>query len=156
MDFNAMLLQTLVAFPATLGFGSMYNLHGKKLVLAALGGMVGLAIYLALYQLTRVELLGYFITAILTTLYSQQMARRLRCPASMFMLMSIVPMLPGGYLYYSMYYAVQGDMDLFWSYGGLTLGTAGVLAAGIVVGSYIFGFFMWLRSLSNKRNGDLQ
>ena len=40
------LIQLLTAYLGALGFGAVYNLHGKKLQFAALGGLLGWAVYL--------------------------------------------------------------------------------------------------------------
>ena len=46
------IIQLLMAFLGSLGFGALYNIHGKKLFLAALGGLLAWAVYLLVNQFT--------------------------------------------------------------------------------------------------------
>ena len=43
-----MIIQLLAALVGSLGFAALFNLHGKKLIVSARGGLGAWAIYLAL------------------------------------------------------------------------------------------------------------
>ena len=105
----AVINQVIMALLGSIGFGILFNLRGLRLMLAGLGGMLGWIVYLILFHFTGQEVMCYGIATILTTLYSQALARIVKSPATLFLVPSVVPMLPGGYLYYTMLYGVQGN-----------------------------------------------
>lgn len=63
-------------------------------------------------------------------LWSEGMARVRKAPANIFMIPGIIPLLPGGALYYTMSALIGGDMDTVMLKGKET----GLMALGIVVG----------------------
>ena len=65
--------------------------------------------------------------------YSEIMARIRKCPAITYLVISIFPLLPGAGGYYTMSYAVQGNMEQFAAQGMYTAGIAGILAIGILL-----------------------
>ena len=54
---------------------------------------------------------------------------------------AIFPLIPGAGVYYTMNYAVQGQMDAFAASGMHTAATAGIIAVGILLASTLFR--MW-------------
>lgn len=137
--------QIAMSYFTSLGFGILFNIHGRRLLLVGLGGMLGWAIYLVFYRITGMEPFSYGIATVCTTLYSQAMARVVKTPATLFLVPSVVPMLPGGYLYYAMLNAVSGNWDMFLDRGALTLASAAAIAIGMVAGTSLFSTFMALR-----------
>ena len=69
------------------------------------------------------------------------MARIRKYPAISYLVVSIFPMIPGAGVYYTMNYAVRGDMDLFASKGMHTAAVAGIMAVGILLGSTFFRMY---------------
>lgn len=61
------------------------------------------------------------------------MARIRKYPAISYLVVSLLPLIPGAGIYYSALYAIRGNMALASEYGISTLTTAGVMAAGILV-----------------------
>lgn len=139
------LIQIIMSYFTALGFGILFNIHGRRLWLVGLGGMLGWAFYLLIYQLTAMEPFSYGVATVITTLYSQAMARMVKTPATLFLVPSVVPMLPGGYLYYAMLHAVSGNWEMFLDRGALTLASAAAIAIGMVAGTSLFTTFMALR-----------
>ena len=66
------------------------------------------------------------------------MARIRKNPAISYLVISLFPIIPGAGAYYTMNYAVQGEMELFASRGLFTAAIAGILAVGILLGSTVF------------------
>ena len=66
------------------------------------------------------------------------MARIRKYPAIGYLVVSIFPLIPGAGVYYTMSYAVQGQMDKFAAQGMYTAAIAGVLAVGILLVSTVF------------------
>ncbi|MGI6183100.1 MAG: threonine/serine exporter family protein [Candidatus Fimadaptatus sp.] len=150
----AVINQVIMALLGSIGFGILFNLRGLRLMLAGLGGMLGWIIYLILFHFTGQEVMCYGIATILTTLYSQALARIVKSPATLFLVPSVVPMLPGGYLYYTMLYAVQGNWDAFLSQGILTLSTATAIAVGMMLGSSLYSTILAIKRAIEGERGE--
>lgn len=127
------IIQIVTAFCGTLGFGILFNIKGKKLFLAALGGMISCLLFLILGAIIQGEILRSFIVAALLTLYSEILARKLKTPAATFCIVSLIPLIPGSNLYYTMSYALSGKTEDFFAKAAHTLGLAAALSLGIIV-----------------------
>lgn len=139
------LIQLFTAFFGTLGFGITFNSRGKKLWLAALGGMLGWALYLLLGLTLESEPMRYFIVSVAISAYAEVMARRCKTPASTFCILALVPLIPGGGLYYSADFALSGDFPLFLQKALATLELTVALSLGIVLVAAFAKFFASVR-----------
>lgn len=125
--------QGLTCFAGCLGFVIVFNIHGWGGLLCALGGMLTWAVYVISMELTGSELMGYFWGALFASAYSEIMARiRKRCAIS-YLVISIFPLIPGAGVYFTMNYAVRGNMEMFASRGMYTAAIAGLMAVGILL-----------------------
>ena len=61
------------------------------------------------------------------------MARLLKTPTTTFITTSLVPLIPGGSLYYTMSYAFESNLERFLEKGVYTLELASALALGIII-----------------------
>ena len=88
------------------------------------------------------------------TLYSEWMARVRRCPVTSYLIVALLPLVPGGGIYYTMSHAVSGDMTQFSSRGMQTISIAGAMAVGILLISTVFRLFNTWRSshMKNLKN----
>ena len=75
--------------------------------------------------------------ALFATVYAEVMARAVKAPATPILACSIIPLVPGGKLYYTTYYFVTSDMEKFDTTLGETLQIAAGLAVGIICVSVI-------------------
>ena len=143
------LLQCLFAFLGCAGFIVLFNIHGKGSLLCALGGALTWAVYLIAQKATGSDLTAYFWAALTSSVYSEVMARIRKYPAISYLVISIFPIIPGAGAYYTMHYAVQGQMELFASKGMFTAAIAGIMAVGILLGST--GFRMYSHWKMHKK-----
>lgn len=127
------IIQITASFFGTLGFGFLFNIRGKKLVWAAFGGMLSWALFLALGFLFESEPLRYFIVAICSTAYAEALARLMKTPAATFCIITLIPLVPGGAMYYTTTYALSGNAQLFLPKAAYTLELAVALSLGIVI-----------------------
>ena len=134
-------MQCFFAFVGCMGFVILFNIHGKGSPLCALGGALTWAVYLIALEGTGSELTAYFWSALFSSLYSEIMARIRKFPAITYLVISIFPIIPGAGAYYTMNYAVRGEMELFASRGMFTAAIAGVMAVGILLGSTVFRMY---------------
>ena len=134
---TAEMIQILTGFVGTAGFSVLFNIKGKKLAATAVGGLLSWTLFVILARFIESTPLCYFIVAVAVTVYSEIMARVLKTPTTVFTATSLVPLIPGGSLYYTMSYAFQSDMTHFLSKGIDTLKLGAALALGIVVTSAV-------------------
>ena len=121
---------------ACIAYAVRVNLHGRKLFLASLGGALGWFTYL-MFGFTGYELVQYFMSAVAISIYAEIMARVNKAPVTGFLLVSMLPMVPGGGIYHTMESAVAGNVDQFIRRGLYTFAIAGALAIGVLVVSSI-------------------
>ena len=61
------------------------------------------------------------------------MARRRKCPAIGYLIIGLIGLIPGSSLYYTINFAIQGQMAQFADRGMRTIAIAGLMAAGILL-----------------------
>jgi len=135
------LIQIITAYIGSLGFALLFNIKKERILYASIGGIITWCIYLLSFYYFNDIFISNMIAAILATAYSELLARILKAPTTVFLLPSIVPLVPGGSLYYSMSYAVMGNKTNFDIYALSTLKTALGIAVGIIVVSVIVYHF---------------
>ena len=133
--------QCIFSFLGCLGFVILFNIHGKGRALCALGGALTWAVYLLARDISGSDLTAYFWAALFSSVYSETMARIRKVPAITYLVIAIFPIIPGAGAYYTMNYAVQGNMELFAAKGLFTAAIAGVMAVGILLGSTLFRMY---------------
>lgn len=134
------MLQILVSFSGTLGFGILFNIRGKKLAVAAVGGSVAWLLFVLLHKVISSEVLCYLIVSLSVAVYSEIQARRLKTPAITFEILSLIPLIPGSALYYSIAYALQGNQQGFIEKAVYTLSLAAALSVGIILVSAVMKY----------------
>jgi len=143
-------LQCVASFIGCVGFAIVFNIHGPGVLLCALGGFLAWATYCLSHHFTGNEILSYFLAAIISSIYSEAMARIRKCPAIAYLVVSIFPLLPGAGIYYTTSAIVRGDMVSFASKGTNTIAIAGILAVGVLMVSTIVRLWgVWKQS--NKK-----
>lgn len=145
MSFSDALLQVVMAFFGTIGFGILFHSRGKKLLLAGLGGMLSWTLFLLLGRWIESEPIRYFIVSVVISIYAEVLARICKTPAGTFGILSLVPLVPGGGLYYSADYALSGDMGAFVEKALSTLSLTAMLSVGIVLVAAIAKFISSVR-----------
>ena len=133
-------LPCLWAFFACAGFCFVFNMRGKVLLLASLGGSLGWFVYLLFSSLGN-DIIQFFIATVATAVYAEVMARVMKRPATEFQIVALLPMVPGGGIFYTMEYCVIGNNERFVQTGLHTLGIAGSLAIGILLVSSFVRLF---------------
>ena len=143
------------AFMACLGFGLLYNVHGWGVVLCCLGGVLGWLVFRAADAAGTGIYLQYLLSAIAIAIYAEVMARVRKFPITAYLVVSFFPLVPGSYIYYTMYYAIQGQRQLFMETGLQTIGLAACLAIGVLlVSTTVATWTNWKRK-KEARHGAL-
>ena len=132
------MLKLITAFIGTVGIAMLSNIRGKKLIFAGLGGLVSWLMVMAAEQTTLIEVIRTFFVSVAATAYAETMARIFKCPATVFLVSAVFPLLPGGKLYYTMIYAINGEMLSFLNMGFQALYTSIAIGLGIMAISSFF------------------
>lgn len=140
------LTQILMGASGTLGFNILFHLRGKKLLLSTLGGLLSWGIFLALEPLFAGEATRYLLSAAVITVYSEILARVEKTPTTTFLVPSIIPLIPGGALYYTMNYALNEQWKQFANQAFYTLELALSLAVGIIAVTTVVRLLTALRN----------
>lgn len=132
-----MYLQTLYAILSTLGFGIIFNIKGKNLIYASIGGGLGWMAYSFGLAFNLSTTTSMFMGSILIGIYSESMARLRKAPVTVFVVCALIPLVPGGGMYYTMLESIKGNIDASLKVGLETITNAGALAVGVLLTSSI-------------------
>lgn len=130
---HSFFVQIIPCLLGCIGFSILFNIHGPGGLLCALGGLLAWGTYCLFLHLGFDDVFAYFVGAVVAAIYAEVMARIRKYPAISYLVVSIFPLIPGAGVYYTMNYAVRGDMSSFASQGTHTIAIAGVMAVGILL-----------------------
>ena len=126
------------SFVGTLGFAIfMHAPHKAWLPASAIGG-VSYLLYWVLLQLGTYEPLAIFIGAFLGSILGQYCARRMQMIATIFVLLSMIPLVPGLGLYRCMHFLAQEMYSAGADAGVRAMVDIVMIALGLAVGSFLF------------------
>lgn len=128
---------TFFSFIATLGFGIIFNIKGKKLFFAALGGAISWFFYSLSLELKFSSISSLFISSLIFSTYCEILARILKTPVTTLVICSLIPLVPGGGMYYTMLEIITGDINKALELGINAMASAGTLALGVIFVSTI-------------------
>lgn len=128
-----MILQLVAAFVGSLGFAIFFKMKGQQIYLAAVGGMLTWAVYLAFFDVLNNYFTANLIAAIFVAFFAEYMARVNKAPTTIFLTAAAVPLIPGGSLYYTMFGLVSQDEQLFIESGTKAIMISLAIAFGFVI-----------------------
>lgn len=126
------IIQILTGYLGSLGFAVLFNIRGRKLLIASIGGLISWSVFLLLESCFPSESLRYFFSAAAITVYAEVFARIEKTPTTTFLVPAVIPLVPGGSLYYTMNYALKKQWALFAHKATYTVQLALSLAVGII------------------------
>ncbi len=92
------------------------------------------------FRLMGGSLPAYFVATLMMALLGEIAARVWKRPATLYIHPAVIPLVPGGGLYQTMLYLVEGDTQLGLAEGSRTLLAIGMMALAIGVASLIFRY----------------
>ena len=128
---GAYITQLIAALLGSAGFAMLFHLRGKLVLPAGIGGMLCWGTYLVSEHFIGGLLIPSVIGSAFAALYAEFLARRMKAPATLFFVPTVISMIPGSTLYYTMSYAVQKDWEQAHIYGSNTIQYALGIAIGI-------------------------
>ena len=130
---RAEIIQVVCAVIGSLGFSFIFHLKRDKLLVASVGGGLTWLFYLLVVHRVNGEFAAYFFATVFATFYAELMARVKKAPATIFVITALIPLIPGGSLYYTMEYLMQKDMEMMRSKAAETAMLALAIAMGITI-----------------------
>lgn len=131
------------------GFALVNGVKGRTVFFCALGGAIAWAAYKC-FGLIVSDILAVFLATICFATYSEIMARLLKKPATIFLIVALLPLVPGAAIYYSMVELVAGHNEEAGRFAINAFSTAGVIALGIMMVSSVARI---IKQLKEKRRG---
>jgi len=127
------ILSVIYAILGTLAFGIIFNVRKLKLISGALLGGFIQALFVVFDYFLDSTFLTYFFAAFIGAMIGEILAVLLKCPATIFIIISIFPLVPGSRLYKTMTYALSRDRGAFILEGIDTLKISFSIAFGILI-----------------------
>ena len=148
-------VQIITGFLGSLGFAILYNIRGKKLVAAALGGFMSWSLFLLLGLFMNSEPIRYLIVSMSISIYAEFLARVLKTPTTTFIITALIPLIPGASLYYTMSSAFGGNFEVFLGNAVSTLSLALALAVGVAIIAAGARLVIRFKLSIQQHNGDM-
>ena len=132
------LIRLVSSFVGTFGFAIFMHAPKRAWLPASAIGGVAYLLYWALLQTGMYEPMAIFIGALLGSVHGQYMARRMQMIASIFVLLSMIPLVPGLGLYRCMHFLAQEMYSAGADAGVRAMVDVVMIALGLAVGNFIF------------------
>ena len=128
------IMPCVYAFLSCAAFCIIFNIRGLGIVRTSIGGVIGWLVF----SLTGQGTMSAFYAAVMVGLYCEIMARIMKCPVTGYLVVALLPLVPGGGIYRSMQAAINGYTTMFLNNLLYTFGMAAALAIGAMVSSSVF------------------
>ena len=122
---------------ATMFYALLLRTPVKALFLSAVLGSTGYVVFILSDRYMANTLTAYFLGTLFISVTGELLARIMRMPSTVFVIPSVIPLVPGYGLYLSMLLLVQNDFDGFIKTGAQTLFTAGIMAVAIALTNFV-------------------
>ncbi len=157
---SRVIIEMIAAAGSTFAFGIIFNLKGQKLIYASVGGAIGWAIYILFRSSGNSDPVSFFYSSVGITIYSEIIARILKTPVTSTLIASLIPLVPGSGVYFTMSYAVEHRVEEAIQKGIETLMITVAITMGIIVVStfaqiyYKFKRYKIMKNrIKNRRRG---
>ena len=130
-------VHAVLAFISCLGFGVLFNVQKRTLLLAAVNGAIGWVILLSLDIPQVSYIFANLLSALVVGLLAELFAVIQKTPATSFIVIGIIPLVPGFRVYRSMLFFVRGNLDKGISDGVHSCFMAVAIAVGIILSTSI-------------------
>lgn len=121
------------SFGASMFFAYLFHTPKRCIFSASLIGMIGYLVYMLFVDFVTGSVGGAFFASLAIAGMSEIAARIQHAPATIFSSVAVIPLVPGGSLYQTMFHIVQNDYNLAVSNGVETVLIAGCIALAIAL-----------------------
>ncbi|MGL4868426.1 MAG: threonine/serine exporter family protein, partial [Cetobacterium sp.] len=121
--------------------GILFNVRGKFLLFSGIGGAISWFFYLLFTKYDYSYSTCYLLATAITALYSEIMAKILKTTVPTLLIAALIPMAPGGGVYFTMLYLIKSQYQHSLLKGMETSIIAGSMALGIILVTTCFKLF---------------
>ena len=126
--------QALGAFGGTWGFAVLYTVDKEQYLVSGFVGVMGWMVYLLALRFGQFSApISTLFAAVMVCLLSRFAAVPTRCPAQVFIICGIFPLVPGAGLFWFSYYLTAGELALSSHYGFVAVKVAISIVLGIIL-----------------------
>ena len=127
-------IQLAAAFIGTVGFSALFGAPRRCYFYCGLTGMMGWAVYLGVLQGgVQYVVAAAFLAALAVAAMSSVLAIVCRCPSTVFLICGIIPLVPGGGIFWTAYYLVGDQLRQAATTGFTALKVTIAIAGGIIL-----------------------
>ena len=148
MNWGQVAYLTAACTVALLGIAVIFDVPPKKLPWAMLGSLISCVIMLIGDAIGLDPLITNMAATALPCVYCEIMARVLKTPTTVFMIPSLLPLVPGSRLYYTMFYLFSGEQALFMDNMLAAVKICTGIAMAIIV---VTGAVRWIEAAKRQR-----
>nr|WP_207710411.1 threonine/serine exporter family protein [Clostridium senegalense] len=127
-----MILAFIYAFISSLGFGILFNVRGKDLFFASLGGGLSWFVYKLAILNGLSDVLALFLGTLMVSIVAEICARVFKNPVTVYLICGLIPLVPGSGMYYTTFEAVKGNYSAALTKGIQTLFNAGSISVSVM------------------------
>lgn len=126
-------IQTIMGMAGAVGFAILFHVKINKLWACALGGGLSWVVYLVVLYRTDDKALGLLASTMTVGFLAELLARVLKTPVTILLVPMLIPLIPGGDLYYTTSYLVRGMAEECAESLNLLIRETGAIAFGIIL-----------------------
>ena len=148
MSWGQVVYLTAACTVALLGIAVIFDVPPKKMLWAMIGSIISCVIMLIGDKYGLDPLLSNMLATAVPCVYCEIMARVLKTPTTVFMIPSLLPLVPGSRLYYTMFYLFSGEQALFLENMLVAVKICTGIAMAIIV---VTGAMRWIEAAKKQR-----
>lgn len=133
MSWQNVIAQIFMAALASAGFSVYYRVPRSEYLFTSIAGALCWGVYILSQFWGASEVVAVFFSAVVVSILARYLAEWRRNPVTVFLVSAIFPLVPGSYIYYTVYYLLNGDTALSMVNLRQTFTTAIALAFGIMI-----------------------
>lgn len=145
--FAYYLFTILGVLTVSVGFALFFHIPYKRLVLIVPVTAISYACLILINHFTGNSFAATLVAAAVASVFAETFARVYRCPTTIYLIPSVLPLIPGGQLYNAMYHLVRLNGDMAWSFGLQAILLFVALGVGL---SAVSVFFQIILPVKNK------
>ncbi|MDP0493882.1 MAG: threonine/serine exporter family protein [Fusobacterium sp. JB021] len=139
------IIQVISAGIVTFGFGLLFNIEGKNLIHTSVAGCLSWLCYLLCKKAGLAEEMAYFLASVIIGLYSEIIAMQLEVPSNNILIAALIPLAPGGGVYYTMQNLIYKNYLASFQNGIQTFLLAGSMALGVITAIAMLKFYKYMK-----------
>lgn len=129
-----MILQFLLAMTACASFAVLFGMPKNQFFYSSFTGALGWISYLIFCELGFGIVFSSLFATFFLTIISRIFAAVRKNPVTLYLVTGIFTLVPGAGIYYTSYYFIMNDMQMFTAKGMETFKIAGAISIGIIFG----------------------